>query len=130
MTEILYTTDVESLATLEVAARPGWESVREVLIATIDVPDGSVADLQDLGLTLPANWNVRPVAADSRAVARKFLEAVARLPGGRPRPLGLRVPSVLSAADHTVLVDPSRRAECTVSLSHRIPFQTLLQTRS
>jgi hypothetical protein len=56
-TEILYTAEVEALATLEVAARPGWEGVRQVLIATIEIPDGAIANPADLGLTLPTNWN-------------------------------------------------------------------------
>ena len=42
-TEILYAAEVEALATLEVAVRPGWETIEHVLIATIEVPDGSDA---------------------------------------------------------------------------------------
>lgn len=129
-TEILYTAEVEALATLEVAARPGWEGVRQVLIATIEIPDGAIANPADLGLTLPTNWNARPVAPDSRTLAREFLNAIARLPAGRPRPIGLRVPSVVSATDSNVLIDPARKSECVARLSHRIPFMTLLATRS
>jgi len=42
-TEILYAAEVEALATLEVAVRPGWETIQQVLIATIEIPDDSLA---------------------------------------------------------------------------------------
>ena len=129
-TEILYTAQVEALAILEVAVRPGWETIQQVLIATIEIPDHSVADLSDLGIVLPRNWNARPVAADSRTIAREFLEAVAGLPAGAAKPIGLRVPSVLSSSDFNVLVDPSRKADCTGAITSRIPFNTLRSTRS
>jgi RES domain-containing protein len=129
-TEILYTAQVEALAILEVAVRPGWETIQQILIATIEIPDDSVADLRDLGIVLPRNWNARPVAADSRTVARAFLEAVAAWPPGAPKPMGLRVPSVLSRSDFNVLVDPSRKGDCTAAVTSRIPFNTLRATRS
>jgi RES domain-containing protein len=129
-TEILYTAQVEALAILEVAVRPGWETIQQVLIATIEIPDDSVADLPDLGIVLPRNWNARPVAADSRTIAREFLEAVAGLPAGAAKPIGLRVPSVLSSSDFNVLVDPSRKGDCTAAITSRIPFNTLRGTRS
>ena len=93
-TEILYTAEVEALAILEVAVRPGWETIQQVLVATIEIPDGAVVSLEDLGIVLPRNWNARPVADDSRVVAREFLSAVGRMPAGSARPAGLRVPSV------------------------------------
>jgi RES domain-containing protein len=107
-TEILYAAEVEALATLEVAVRPGWETIREILIATIEVPDGLIVDLDDLGVVLPRNWNARPVQDDSRVIAREFLDAVAALPAGQTKPVGLRVPSVVSTSDYNVLLDPSR----------------------
>jgi RES domain-containing protein len=128
-TEILYTAQVEALAILEVAVRPGWETIQQVLIATIEIPDDRVADLSDLGIVLPRNWNARPVAPDSRTIAREFLEAVAGLPAGA-KPIGLRVPSVLSSSDFNVLVDPSRKGDCTAAITSRIPFNTLRATRS
>jgi RES domain-containing protein len=129
-TEILYTAEVESLAVLEVAVRPGWETVQQVLIATIEIPDGSVVDLGQLGIVLPSNWNARPVAADSRSIAREFLDAISRLPLAAARPMALRVPSVLSGSDHNVLINPSRKRECLTTLSNRIPFRTLRRTQS
>jgi RES domain-containing protein len=129
-TPILYTAEVEALAILEVAVRPGWESIRQVLIATVEIPDGAVSDLGDLGLVLPRNWNARPVAPDSRSIAREFLNAVARLPDGSPKPLGVRVPSVLSSSDFNVLLDPSRKSEYTARIASRIPFATLRETGS
>jgi RES domain-containing protein len=129
-TEILYTAEVEALATLEVAVRPGFETIRQILIATIELPDDSVVDLATLGLVLPSNWNALPAADDSRAIARAFLDAVTRLPAGSRRPLGLRVPSVLSASDHNVLLDPSRRSDYAATISNRISFASLRTTGS
>lgn len=129
-TPILYTAEVEALATLEVAVRPGWHTIHQVLIAAIEIPDGSVVNPADLGIVLPSNWNARPVAPDSRSIAREFLNAVAALPAGTARPIGLRVPSVLSGSDHNLLLDPSRRAECSASVTFRLPFSTLQQTSS
>ena len=123
-TEILYTAEVEALAILEVAVRPGWETIQQVLVATIEIPDSSVVLLGDLGIVLPSNWNARPAADDSRLIAREFLDAVARLPVGDNRPLGLRVPSVLSVSDFNVLLDPSRKAGFTATISSRIAFET------
>jgi hypothetical protein len=67
---------------------------------------------------LPSNWNARPVAPDSRSIAREFLHAIAGV-AAASRPIGLRVPSVLSNSDYNVLIDPSRKSLCTGSLSHR-----------
>ncbi len=129
-TEVLYTAEVEALATLEVAVRPGFESIRQILIATIEIPDGSVVNPEDLGIVLPRNWNARPVADDSRTIAREFLTAVAGLAAGAPKPAGLRVPSVLSSSDANVLLDPARRGEWKASITSRIPFATFRKTAS
>lgn len=129
-TEILYAAQVEALATLEVAVRPGWQTIQQVLVATIEIPDGSLVLPEDLGIQLPSNWNARPVADDSRQIAREFLNAVASSPPGSNRPVGLRVPSVLSTTDFNVLLDPSRKAEFKAAITGRIPFKTLRGTRS
>jgi RES domain-containing protein len=129
-TEILYAAEVEALATLEVAVRPGWETIQQVLIATIEIPDGSLANMSDLKILLPSNWNSRPATDDSRLIAREFLNAIAGTPAGAARPIGLRVPSVLSSTDFNVLLDPSRKSEMSASISSRIPFNTLRVTNS
>jgi RES domain-containing protein len=129
-TEILYAADDEALATLEVAVRPGWETIQQVLIATIEIPDRSVVSPGELGIALPSNWASRPVADDSRMVAREFLDAIARIPVGAARPVGLRVPSVLSSTDSNVLLDPSRKAEYKAAITNRMPFRTLRGTGS
>lgn len=128
-TEILYAAEVEALATLEVAVRPGWETIQQVLVATIEIPDGSLVTLSDLKILLPTNWNSRPATDDSRLIAREFLDAIAISPAAA-RPIGLRVPSVLSSTDFNVLLDPSRKSEMSVSVSSRIPFNTLRVTGS
>lgn len=129
-TPILYTAEVETLATLEVAVRPGWDTIQQVMIATIEIPDGGVVNPTDLGIVLPANWNARPVAPDSRTIAREFLSAIAVLSPATRRPMGLRVPSVLSATEHNVLLDPARNSEYVASITYRIPFNTLRTTGS
>jgi RES domain-containing protein len=129
-TEILYSAEVEALATLEVAVRPGWETIQKVLVATLEVPDGAIVSLADLAIVLPSNWNARPVVDDSRHIARAFLDAIANMPPGSNRPVGLRVPSVLSSSDFNVLLDPSRKSEYIADVSHRIPFKTLRGTGS
>ena len=128
-TEILYAAEVEALATLEVAVRPGWDTIQHVLIATIDIPDDSLTELSDLGIVLPPHWNSRPVTDDSRIIAREFLDRIAGLPGAA-RPLGLRVPSVLSSTDRNVLLDPSRKSDMTAMITGRISFNTLRATGS
>lgn len=129
-TEILYTAEVEALAVLEVAVRPGFVTIRQILVGAIDVPDDSVVNLSDLDIVLPGNWNTRPVADDSRAIGREFLDAIAAMPIEKPRPVGVRVPSVLSGSDYNVLLDPSRKGEYTSAISNRIPFEHYRQTRS
>jgi RES domain-containing protein len=128
--EILYTAEVEALAALEVAIRPGLETIRHILIATIEIPDDSVVTLKDLGITLPSNWNARPVADDSRSIAGEFLAAIAKVPSGSKKPAGLRVPSVLSSSDYNILLDPARKSEYAANVSHRLPFKTLRTTGS
>jgi RES domain-containing protein len=129
-TPILYTAEVESLATLEVAVRPGWETIQQVLVATIVIPDGRIVNPAELGMVLPSNWNARPVAPDSRRVAREFLTAIAKLPAAARKPLGLRVPSVLSGTDHNILLNPAHRAEYSARVTHRMPFSILRSTSS
>jgi RES domain-containing protein len=126
-TPILYTAEREALAVLEVAVRPGWETVREVLIAPIDIPDDSIAGLGELGIELPADWSARPAAPAARSIARRFLESAARR---TPRPLGLRVPSVLSSSDYNVLLDPSRGRSYRAGPAHRLAFKALLSAHS
>jgi len=127
LTPILYTAEREALAVLEVAVRPGWESVREVLIAPIEVPEDSVVDLADLGIELPQDWSARPAAPAARRIARRFLERAAAV---SPRPLGVRVPSVLSASDYNVLLDPGQLGAARAGAIHRLAFKALLATRS
>jgi RES domain-containing protein len=129
-TEILYAAEVEALATLEIAVRPGFDTIRHILIATIEIPDNSIVDLPTLGIVLPSSWNARPVADDSRTIAREFLETVAKVSAASRKPVGLRVPSVMSASDCNVLLDPSRKGEYVATISNRIPFSTLRNTGS
>jgi RES domain-containing protein len=127
-TEILYTAGVESLATLEVVARPGWNTVKELTIASIDVPDGSVVDLRDIGIVLPSNWNVRPAAPNAQAIGAEFLTAVDNARAAGTRICGVRVPSVISTTDYNILLDPRQTSSYVVAAWSRIPFDWLVGT--
>lgn len=124
-TEILYAAEVESLAILEVAIRPGLSAIDQIVVATIEIPDGAVVEPSDLKIILPSNWNARPAANDSRAVGRLFLDAIAKIPVDR-RPVGLRVPSVLSGSDHNILLDPTQKGRFTANITHLMPFRTFV----
>lgn len=63
---------MQSLAILEVVSRPGWQTVQELTIAALSIPDGSVVGLDDLGLLLPTNWNVRPLGPNAQSIGREF----------------------------------------------------------
>lgn len=125
---ILYTAQVQALAILEVAARPGWNSVTELTIAVINVPDGTVLDLADLGLVLPSNWNMRPAAPNAQRIGAEFLAAVDRQAAQGRQVCGVRVPSVISSTDFNVLLDPRQRASYAVAGWSRTPFDWLVGT--
>ena len=91
--------------------------------ATIEVPDGAITSLEALDITLPTNWNARPVARDSQVVARQFLDAAR----ARSENLvcGVRVPSVISTTDFNVLLDPQHKDKYKPCGWAVIPFLTL-----
>lgn len=124
-TPILYTAEVEALALLEVVARPGWESIRELAIAVIAVPDDSIVTLDELGIVLPSNWNQRPAAANARSIGREFLQSVDREAASGRTLCGVRVPSVISHTDHNVLLDPRQKVRYRVTGKLRTPFDWL-----
>jgi hypothetical protein len=121
---------VESLATREVVARPGWSTVKELTIASIEVPDGSVLDLRDIGIVLPTNWNLRPAARNAQAIGAEFLAAVDKAKAAGTRICGVRVPSVISTTDCNVLLDPRQKSSYAVAGWSRIPFDWLTTTRT
>jgi RES domain-containing protein len=125
---ILYAAEVQSLSILEVVARPGWDTVSELVIATIQIPDGTVVDLADLAITLPSNWNARPVAPNAQGIAGEFLAAVDAQSAAGRRICGVRVPSVISTIDHNVLLDPRQAKDYKVVDWARIPFEWLVGT--
>ncbi len=126
--EVLYTAEVQALAILEVAARPGWDTVSELMVAAMRIPDSSVFDLSDLGIVLPSNWNVRPAAGNAQKIGAEFLRAVDREAAAGRRVCGVRVPSVISTTDHNVLLDPRQRAAFRVASWSRVPFHWLVGT--
>ncbi len=128
LTPILYAASVQSLAILEVAARPGWHLLKEVVVAAIEVPDGTIADLHDLRITLPTNWNNRPKAPEGQAIAREFLAAVDRETAAGRTVCGVRVPSVIATAEMNLLLDPRQSTSYRVASWVRIPFAWLTTT--
>jgi RES domain-containing protein len=127
-TEILYAAEVEALAILEVVARPGWETVDELIVAAIEVPNDSVHDLEALGIALPSNWNQRPAARNAQRVGAEFLAAIDEARTRGEVVCGVRVPSVISSTDHNVLIDPRQKSKYRVAGWSRIPFDRLLGT--
>jgi RES domain-containing protein len=125
-TEILYVSEVQALSILEVVVRPGWETVVELTVAAIEVPDGSIVELNDLSLTLPANWNQRPAARNAQRIGAEFLAAADAERAKGNAICGVRVPSVVSATDYNVLLDPRQKAAYNVAEWYRIPFDWLL----
>lgn len=125
---ILYVAEVQSLAMLEVVARPGWSTVAELTVAAIEIPDGSVVCLNDLGLLLPTNWNVRPAGPNARNIGVEFLKAVDQAAREGRQICGVRVPSVISTTDSNVLLDHRQQETYKVIDWARIPFNWLVGT--
>lgn len=125
---ILYVAAVQSLAILEVVSRPGWSNVAEILVAAIEVPDGSVVSLDDLGLLLPTNWNVRPVGPNAQSIGGEFLKMVDQAATEGRLICGVRVPSVISTTDCNVLLDPRQSEKYRIVEWARIPFNWLVGT--
>lgn len=125
---ILYTAEVQSLAMLEVVSRPGWTTLVELTIAAIEVPDGSVVSLDDLGLLLPTNWNVRPAGPNAQSIGGEFLKAVDQAAKEGRQICGVRVPSVISTTDCNILLDPRQSEKYRVVEWARIPFNWLVGT--
>lgn len=126
--EVLYTAEVQALSILEVVARPGWDRVKELSVAGIEVPDASVFDLSDLRIVLPSNWNIRPAAPNAQSIGAEFLAAVDREAAAGRQVCGVRVPSVISTTDHNVLLDPRQKGNFCVASWSRIPFNWLVDT--
>ena len=129
-TEILYVAEVEALAILEVVARPGWESVGELSVAAIDIPDDAIVALADVDLVLPTNWNQRPVARNAQRIGGEFLAKVDEQRARGRLVCGVRVPSVISSTDHNVLLDPRQKPRYSVAAWSRIPFDWLRATQT
>lgn len=123
-TPILYAAAVQSLAVLEVVARPGWTSVKEIAIYPIEVP-GEIMTLSHLGIVLPTNWNNRPSGQSARRVGREFLEAVDQAKESGRVISGALVPSVISTTDYNVLLDPRQARTFQLGQEVRLPFDWL-----
>ena len=128
-TPILYAAEAQSLAILEVIARPGWATLGELSIYSIEV-SGEIVTLADLGIVLPTNWNNRPAAHSARRVGAEFLGQV-DLARAKGRTIaGVWVPSVISTVERNVLLDPRQVETFRLKAQVRIPFDWLAQTRT
>lgn len=83
-TPILYAAEVQSLAILEVAARPAWAAIKELAIFPITVP-GEIVTLDELGIVLPTNWNNRPSAHSARRIGAESGHFSGEDPTASPR---------------------------------------------
>jgi RES domain-containing protein len=124
-TEVLYMAERESLAILEVAVRPKWDTVKTVMVAHVDFGDRTIATLDELAIALPPGWDARPAGDAQRDIAWRALAALATLPPAT-RPIGVRVPSVLSSTDYNVLVDPANKEHVRNIVFTEVPFANLL----
>jgi RES domain-containing protein len=68
------------------------------LLHTIELPEGSVATLDRLGLKLPADWQNKPAPASTMQFGDSWLRSNASL--------GVFIPSVPSPKDMNILVNP------------------------
>jgi RES domain-containing protein len=84
--------------------------------------------LEELGLLLPTNWNVRPVGPNAQSIGGEFLKAVDQAAIEGRQICGVRVPSVISTTDCNVLLDPRQQDQYNVSAWVRIPFNWLVGT--
>jgi hypothetical protein len=57
-------------------ARKGEENIVELNAAAIEVPEGSIAGVDDLGTTPPSNWNRRPAARSVQRIGAESPVAV------------------------------------------------------
>ncbi len=127
--EILYAAERQALAILEVAARPGWDTLDELNVALLEVPDGGIRDLADLGINPAHELECPPRGAECPAHRR-------RVPGGggtaRPSPGGTSAACACrrSSARRTSpsCWTPRQKSSYAVADWARIPFNWLLGT--
>ena len=100
----------------------------ELTIAAIAVPEGSAVSLEELGVQLPTNWNVRPAGPNAQRIGGEFLKAVDHAAASGRQICGVRVPSVISTTDCHVLLHPRQREKYRAADWVRIPFNWLVGT--
>jgi hypothetical protein len=100
----------------------------DLTVATLAVPEGSVVSLEDLGLLLPTNWNVRPAGPNAQSIGGEFLKAVDQAAREGRQICGVRVPSLISTTDCNVLLDPRQREKYRIADWICIPFKWLVGT--
>lgn len=110
---IVYAATSEALAVLELRVHLGRVAPKAgFTMHTLDVPDELVerARLEEL----PADWSALPAAASSQRFGDAWLAAGASL--------ALRVPSVHSRSDGSVLINPAHAAIARVVVVSREPY--------
>lgn len=94
---VVYCASSEALAVLELRVHLGSYVPRSPYVMhTIDVPDGVITELAVEAL--PLGWDAVPHTGTSRAVGDEWLESA--------RSVALRVPSIHTATDRNVLLNP------------------------
>ena len=92
------------------------------------MPAGSIVSLEDLGLLLPTNWNVRPAGSNAQSIGGEFLRAVDQAATEGRQICGVRVPSVISTTDCNVLLDPRQGEHYRIADWIRLPSNWLVAT--
>ena len=110
---VVYAASSEALAVLEVRVhlRRPLPAVAFTMHA-IDVPDELVESLSHGAL--PAEWNAVPPLGGSQAVGDRWLSAA--------RSLALRVPSIHSASDANLLINPLHREATCLRVAGSRPY--------
>jgi RES domain-containing protein len=110
---IVYCASSEALAVLEVRVHVGRHvPAMPYVMHAIDVPDELVTEIAQADL--PGDWNAVPFGAASQSVGDAWLASA--------RSAALRVPSVHSGSDATVLLNPAHPAYDAITVATRTPY--------
>jgi RES domain-containing protein len=110
---IVYSASSEALAVLEVRVHVGRYAPKvPYVMHAIDIPDECIAELRTD--QLPNDWNVVPYGVSSQRVGDEWLAS--------GRSAALRVSSVHSSSDSSVLVNPEHADFQSIRVTSRVPY--------
>ena len=124
-TEVVYTSSVEALALLEILAH--LKSTRVIKEHYVLVPASIEEKLIEVldPKRLPSNWRNFPGPSELRDIGTAWAKGPSPKGGVITVPpfVGLRVPSVLSTTDTTVLLNPNHPGFATVKIGKPVPIE-------